>query len=42
MLQILDAWFKKMEEFLQELKMLDMPDLSKRLWNADETGFAQL
>ena len=28
-----------MEEFLQELKMLDMPDLSKRLWNADETGF---
>jgi len=38
MLQILDAWFQKMEEFLQELKMLDMPDLSKRLWNA-ETGF---
>jgi len=39
MLQILDAWFQKMEEFLHELKMLDMPDLSKHLWNADETGF---
>jgi len=42
MLQILDAWFQRMEEFLQEFKMPDMPDLSKRLWNADETGFAQL
>ena len=28
-----------MEAFLQENNMLDLPDLSSRMWNADETEF---
>ncbi len=35
----MDAWFSKVEECLNDLNVLDAPDLSSRLWNADETGF---
>ena len=29
-----------MKEYLAEIKILDVPDLASRLWNADETGFS--
>ena len=38
-LQVIDNWFCKLETFLKECDLLDMPDLGSRLWNADETGF---
>lgn len=37
--QIIDDWFKKLRLFLEENNMPNLPDLSSRLWNADETGF---
>ena len=38
-IQIIDDWFVKVTAFVKELKILDAPDLSSRLWNTDETGF---
>lgn len=37
--QVLDRWFQGFQLLLEELQMLDMPDLASRLWNTDETGF---
>lgn len=36
---MLDSWFQKLEKFLKDINLLSAPDLSLRLWNADETGF---
>lgn len=36
---MLDSWFQKPEKFLKDINLLSAPDLSSRLWNADETGF---
>ena len=38
-MKVINSWFAKMEVFLRECNVLDMPDLSSRLWNADETAF---
>ncbi len=36
---MINEWFDKLETFLKEINIYDAPDLSSRLWNADETGF---
>ena len=36
---MINSWFTKLETFLADIKLLQTPDLSARLWNADETGF---
>ncbi len=36
---MINEWFDKLETFLKEIYIYDAPDLSSRLWNADETGF---
>ena len=38
-LQVIYSWLTKVEAFLQQLNILDAPDLAARMWNADETGF---
>ena len=38
-LQVLDQWFETLRGFLQEVDLLERPDLSSHLWNADETDF---
>ena len=36
---MIQNWFDKLKRFIEELKILDSPELASRLWNADETGF---
>ena len=38
-LQVVDKWFQTLTTFLNEVNLLEMPDLASRLWNANETGF---
>lgn len=38
-IQVINSWFQKLETFLKEIDIREAPDLSSRLWNADETGF---
>ena len=37
--QVVDAWFEKVERFLQDIGIADQEDLASCLWNCDETGF---
>ena len=35
----MDSWFLSLQDFLSKVDLLERPDLSSHLWNADETGF---